>query len=223
MRSNADIKAPIHTKKKIIMVMGVQRSGTTVLLESLGMDETVKMVHEYDDDFFDNYFLRPLSEIKEQIDGLTKLPVLKPISETKFRRIEDVLQEYRDFSVWIVWIYRDPVNVYYSQVTKWGFSMEQVASDWNIRNAKILSALAGHEDRIAIVRYEDIISSVEVFKRLCEYLGVAGTSLFRSDSAGGRNHLCQELIQRIENGTSAVLSELDRHRRFTPEIPHTQQ
>jgi hypothetical protein len=52
------------TKKRLIMVMGVQRSGTTVLFDSLARDETLTSFGEsVDSAVYYKYRLRPLAEI----------------------------------------------------------------------------------------------------------------------------------------------------------------
>src|SRR5438094_5316389 len=97
---------------ELIMVMGVQRSGTNVLFDSLATDRTLSAFPEdIDSAWYCNFLLRPLSELAALIERAPGRILLKPISETCRRSLVDVAEEYRSYPLRFVWIYRDPVNV----------------------------------------------------------------------------------------------------------------
>lgn len=201
-------------KKKIIMVMGVQRSGTTILLKCLSKDRNISTFNEDHSDFFKNYFLRPLSKIELQVRKINKLILLKPISETIVRSINDIFEEYKEYDVWIPWIYRDPVNVYYSHLLNiCAFQkVDDFIDSWNKRNQKILSVLPKYGHKILIFRYEDIISSDRIFFELCQSLKINGQFLFGDDPSAGIKNLSSELKRRIYRGTYKTLAELNKNR-----------
>lgn len=201
-------------KIKIIMVMGVQRSGTNVLRESFGKDPEISDFNESaDSELFQDWKLRPEKEIRPILQRLGGPILTKPISETKFRSINDVMKEFCDYDVWISWIYRDPINVYYSQIIKWEMvknrGIESFIDDWNKRNRSILTALPSYSSKIAIVQYENLISHPEIFNGMCRFFGIQGEHLFRKDSSGGQKNLSGETKAKIARGTADILSELN--------------
>lgn len=107
-------------KKRFIFVMGVQRSGTNALRRSLSLSPGVIAFNEAEDsEYFHNWYLRPEPDIREHLMAVP-LPVLfKPISETLRRPLADIIEEYADYDLSVVWIYRDPLNVYYSTAKRW--------------------------------------------------------------------------------------------------------
>jgi hypothetical protein len=204
-------------KIKIIMVMGVHRSGTNALFNSLAEDTNFRSFNESDDsEIFCEWNLRPESEIRSILQGSDPI-LLKPVSETEFRSVIDVIKEYESYEVWIPWIFRDPVNVYLSWFRKWNMpSVDEFIQMWNRRNQSILMALPDFGTRIGIVRYEDLVSDPQVFYRACGFFGIMGRYLFREDSQGGRRNLPVEIITKIERGTTQILNRLNKSRRFTP-------
>src|SRR5438067_13793860 len=101
--------------KQIIMVIGVQRSGTTVLFESLAVDKSLTAYPEdVDSAVYYRFQLRAFSEISGVIQAAPGRVLLKPISENWDRTLVALNAEYSGFAVRFVWIYRDPVNVLYS-------------------------------------------------------------------------------------------------------------
>ncbi len=206
-----------YDKLKIIMVMGVQRSGTNALFNSFAKDPKFRSFNECDDsEIFYDWNLRPESEIRSILRGSGPV-LLKPVNETDFRSVTDVIREYEDYDIWIPWIYRDPVNVYYSWLTKWNMSsVDEFIEMWNRRNQSILTALHDFGTRIAIVRYEDLVADPQVFFRACGFFSVKGEYLFREDSESGRRNLPSNVITEIEQGTTKILTQLNKSRSFTP-------
>ncbi len=199
------------------MVMGVQRSGTNALRRSLSLDPRVAGFNESKDSpLFKNWYLRREASIRDFLNGVPGTVLIKPISETRKRTVADIFEEYQAYDLWMPWIYRDPVNVYHSRIRRWPelTDIDRFVDSWNSRNRSALEAIPGHADRMAIVRYEECIADPTVFWGLCRFLNVEGEYLFRRDSAGGYRRLDRELQQRILEGTSEVLQELDAARRF---------
>src|SRR5437764_7523635 len=110
-----------HHSPELIMVMGVQRSGTNTLFSSLAGDKTVAAFPEdIDSAFYSQFRLRPLSDLAPLIERAGGRILLKPISETFVRSLAEVAGEFRAYRLRFVWIYRDPVNVLHSmQREKW--------------------------------------------------------------------------------------------------------
>lgn len=204
-------------KLKIIMVMGVQRSGTNALFNSFAKDTNFRAFNECDDsEIFYEWNLRPECEIRSILRGSGPV-LLKPVNETDFRSVTDVIREYKDYDVWIPWIYRDPVNVYYSWLTKWNMpSVDEFIEMWNRRNQSILTILPDFGSRIGIVRYEDLVADPQVFYRACGFFSITGEYLFREDSESGRRNLSNRVITEIEQGTTQILNNLNKSRTFKP-------
>lgn len=206
-------------RNKLVMVMGLQRSGTSALIEALGQDPNVQVETEAPDGpIYDQYFLRPEPELRQTIWRIKRRVLLKPISEIQRRSVQDVLEEYRFYGVKLVWIYRDPVNVWSSAnkdlAVKWEWFANWVRL-WNEGNQSVLDALRGpYRNQIAIVRYEDLIARRETFEALCAFLDLdpRNNLFWRQDEKKGRQRLDEEVQRRIEEGTGEVLAQLDSHR-----------
>ncbi|MBC8501286.1 MAG: sulfotransferase domain-containing protein [DPANN group archaeon] len=212
--------------KKIIMIMGVNRSGTNALRESLSNDSKVNAFNEHkNNEFFVDYYLRPKKKIRPLIHKSLRPILLKPINESRIRSVSDVLEEYKNYDVRIIWIYRDPVNVHQSQKSFYNKPPRQYPKykdvdwfikDWNERNKSILFALKDYKKNIVIIKYEDIILSPSVFWNVCEFVEIKGKYLFRKDSLNGRKFLPEEVKAKIDEKTSSVLKNLDQNRTFRP-------
>jgi len=226
----------LSNKKRLILVMGIQRGGTTVLFKSLAADYDCAGYHEHlDSEVFLNWNLRPEKEIRDVLRATERPAILKPINETTFRSVEDVLREYGDYDVRIVWPYRDPCDVFYSTVDFFqhdrrandpfyeglvGLSSPEAAVDgfveqWNRRHRSALDAQAVYSDRVFIVSYEDILRDVSVFDGLCRAVGVKGVYIFRMNTRRSRM-LTSEVRARIHRGTAETQKALAAARSFRP-------
>ncbi|RME23618.1 MAG: hypothetical protein D6798_13160 [Deltaproteobacteria bacterium] len=203
---------------RLVLIMGVQRSGTNALFKSLTSAPGVLGVNESPDSaFFENVLLRPEPALRPHLRAHDGPIVLKPISETNRRGVDEVIDELLAHDPVVPWIYRDPVNCFHSHVQRWkGFRgrPQQFAEHWSRRNRLALDALDRHGDRIAIVRYEDLVADPSVFHALADFVGVPGSYLFRADRGLGRNHQPAEVQACIDAGTAATVARLDAARRF---------
>ena len=201
---------------RLVLVMGVQRSGTNALFKSLTSDPSVLGVNEAPDSaFFQDVLLRPEPELRPHLLAHAGPVVLKPISETNRRSVAAVLDELAAYDPLVAWIYRDPVHCFQSHVERWqGFRdrAAEFAAHWSERNRLALQALATHGERIAIVRYEDLVEDPQVFAGLCDWLGVPGSYLFRADRGRGRQAQPAEVQAVIDQGTAEVRAALDEAR-----------
>jgi len=111
--------------------------------------------------------------------------------------LEDLREEFGAYALRIVWIYRDPVNVFYSMHREGWVPFNEIGSDLYIEQWKKRSYLAHefyqrHSDLIAIVRYEDFFVDSDVFRGLCDWLNIESKSFFqvREVVCGGKNEHC---------------------------------
>lgn len=208
--------------KQVIMVMGVQRSGTTAVFRSLASDQSVTAYDEsIDSAVYTKYRLRPLPEIAPLLDAAPDAVLLKPLSETFYRTLENIAGEYARYALRVVWIYRDPVNVLYSMHRQGWLSLSEIAGAvhldrWNERNRLALQFATTHPEQIALVRYEDCLVDAQVFRRLTGWLGLKSKPLFRKDSTSGRRNIPAAAQQIIDAATRETLSALDELRTFKP-------
>ena len=208
-------------KKRLIMVMGTQRSGTTALFRSLAHDRALTSFHESAEDaLYYLYRLRPVRETAAILNAAPGAVLLKPITETIDRSLEDLKTEYANYALKFVWIYRDPVNVLHSMSRKgWlprALEGEPGAVTWVARNQLALRFQKDHPGAIAIVRYEDLVSDPTIFGSLCKSLDVNGAPVFREDRGSGRSELPLAIQRAIEAATGATLQALDCARTFRP-------
>jgi hypothetical protein len=204
--------------KKIIMVMGVQRSGTNALFHSLAGDPSLAAYNEKEyDEFYDFYLLRPEPEIRHLFLSIPGTLLLKPISESFKRSPGKVFDEYAGYDLHIVWIYRDPVNVFYSGVHQGWYGLHDYKFQtwlWNYRNKKLLTSLPRYHKQITIIRYDELIADQTILARLYKRLGVQGKNDLHGDSNAGRKSLPEDIQQHIENTTRPVLTALDDARTY---------
>jgi Concanavalin A-like lectin/glucanases superfamily/Sulfotransferase family len=205
---------------ELIMVMGVQRSGTSVLYSSLATDERLSAFpEEIDSSFYYAFRLRPVGELAPLIARSAGRILLKPISETFVRSLVQLADEFRTYPIRFVWIYRDPVNVLHSmQRQKWIAPQDIAKPDhllaWHVRNQYAIQFHRQSPEQIAIVRYEDLCLDPMVFLKLTDWLGLNCESLFHNDSVSGRKHVPYRAQRAIEARTSRTLRALNAARRF---------
>ena len=209
---------------ELIMVMGVQRSGTTALFHSLATDKTLTVLPEdIDSAFYYQFRLRPVTELAPLIERIGGRILLKPISETFMRSLAEVAKEFRAYPVRFVWIYRDPVNVLHSmQREKWIAPQDIDRPDhvlaWRQRNQYALEFQRQFSDQIAVLRYEDLCLDPEVFGQLARWLSLNCKPSFRNDSAMGRKHVPRAAQRTIDASSSRTLRALNAARTFKPRL-----
>ncbi len=213
-------------KKRVIMVMGVQRSGTSALFESLAYDERLTPFNESIDSLvYYKYRLRPLPEIAPLFDAAPGPVLLKPICETVDRSLEQLVADHHDYDLRMVWIFRDPVNVLYSMhregwVPSFDITHNHYSADWVRRNQLALQFQRSHPDQIVLTRYRDCVIDPVVFRQIATWLGVEGRSVFRRDSRQGRRRLPPAEQQKIDRVVGPTLKKLDDARTFRPRRRH---
>jgi hypothetical protein len=203
---------------RLVMVMGVQRSGTNALFKCLTSARGVQAFNEAPDNAaFEACDLRPEPTLRALLAAAPGPVVLKPINESKHRPVAAVLEEFGAHDLRAVWIFRDPVNCYHSHIVRWaGFRgrPEAFAASWSARNRSALDALAAHPERLALVRYEDLVADPRVLASLAAFLGLSGAWLFRADRAAGQQEVSVEAQCVIQAHTLDLLAALDAARTF---------
>ena len=144
--------------------------------------------------------------------------LLKPVRESRRRSPLEVATEYSDYDLSIIWLYRDPVNVYRSWLEKgWVKSMPQeFASHWMTRNEGCLDSRGALGDTLIMVRYEDLVAHPACVEDLAGRLGLAVQSTLRADRNVGRTCLPADVQEKIDAVTRATLVTLDTARSIRP-------
>jgi hypothetical protein len=220
---------------KIIMIVGHQSSGTTAMYDCLIADKRYAAIHEDENnELYLHWNLRPEKEIRDLLRGLGKPLLTKPVNETARRGLGAVFQEFCDYDLQMVCMYRDPVSTYFSGILRTirrnmrgavGIDDGWMSIDfrnpvkwcqmWSRRyRERVFPALVEYGNRIAVVRYEDLIADRAVFDGVCRRVKSRGEYLFRADNGGGR--YLHEFRDVIMENTSEVLAELDGWRTFRP-------
>jgi hypothetical protein len=220
---------------KIVMITGHQKSGTTAMMRALGADSSFATINEHrDSPLYLNWNLRPEKEIRHILHGIGHPIITKPVNETRYRGIADIFEEYKEYDLHIVFMYRDPINTYFSNMMlriknellqrkdsqlsiRFPHPSEWCQS-WNRRMTTVLDALPMYDHQITLVRYEDVVSDIDVFNEICDRVGVKGKPLFRDDNNGGRLYLPGKTQQQIINFTVNTLKDLNTARTFVSYI-----
>lgn len=211
-------------RKKLIMIMGVQRSGTTALFESLaGATGVTPRQESSGDEIYDDYFLRPEPEIRSALHALPGIVLLKPVRESERRAPLEVAAEYSNYDLRIVWLYRDPVNVYHSFL-RLGWSGDSpdeaswFAEHWAKRNVEALSALDSCQKQLLFVSYDDLTNYPDLTSALAKALGIRSSSSLRRDFSGGRKVLPASMQKIIDLPTAPVRKALAAARSIRPHL-----
>ncbi len=209
-------------KQKLIMILGVQRSGTTALFETLATAPGLTSYHEAADDavYFD-YYLRPEPEIRSVLQAAPNSVLLKPVRESELRSLHSLFDEYAAYDLQIIWLYRDPVNVLYSYERKgWANrdAFESLGQEWALRNQAMLEALPQAQEHLTIVRYEDLLQDPTLVHALAHRFDLQIRSTLATDSNAGRKKLPLELQETIDQITARTLTLLDQTRTLRPAL-----
>lgn len=209
---------PGSPRKSLIMIMGVQRSGTTALFDILAEASGVSPRQESPgDEIYDDFYLRPETEIRGVLHSLPGTVLLKPVRESERRDPLEVAAEYRDYDLRIVWLYRDPVNVFHSYVRR-GWCEDSTAAaysfalDWCRRNFGGIAAAETLGDRMLVACYDDLTTHRPLVFDLAGRLGLRTTRQLREDSSGGRRALPAESQRILEEYTEVARRGLDARR-----------
>jgi hypothetical protein len=201
------------------MVMGVQRSGTTALSETLATDPSVRLFPESEgNEIYSDWLLRPESEIRPYLLGTDGTVVLKPVRESDIRSPLEVALEYRRYDLTIVWLYRDPFDVLRSWQAK-GWAKAAGGTGWLLqtwmrRNRSCLTSRTALGKRLIVVRYEDLVAHPECVDELGRRLGLAIHSTLRRESVRPRE--APESAPRLMPMIERTLSALDAARDIRP-------
>ncbi|MBD3245631.1 MAG: hypothetical protein GF333_01295 [Candidatus Omnitrophica bacterium] len=223
---------------KLVMVSGIQRSGTSVLYYTLLNGKTCCGYEEaIDSELFKDWNLKPESQIRECLQNSEKPVLIKMPNATADHRINQILEEFHAYTVYLVWIYRDPVNVCYSTLehyrhrtdAKQAFydsiarypdplaAIDGFIEQWRERNRQVIDALSLSAQNIFVVKYEDLVEDPGVVAALCRHLGIAFRYNFRPDSNAGYTYLPEDVCRKIARMTADVWCQLDECRHFTPD------
>lgn len=223
--ANATRTIAAMSAKRLLMIMGVQRSGTSALFAALA---TAPMVTPRDesaaDELYEDFFLRPEPQTRDVLAALPGTVLLKPVRESERRSPEEVSKEYADYDLTIIWLYRDPVNVMHSYLRHgWMRNANDAAAtlfatEWDKRNRSAITARASLGPRLVVVRYEDLVAGRGVLPRLAHHLGLAINADFGEDTALGRRTLDPHLQAVIDRHVRTTLGALDSQRTTIPSV-----
>lgn len=206
---------------QIIMITGHQRSGTTALFKALSQDPSLLGINESsDNEIFRSWNLKPEPDIRDFLQSLDQRLLTKPVNETNTRHLSEIIKEYAAYDLHIIFLYRDPVNVYFSQVMKRIASGKPVLGFfdfgviWNQRNRMVLEVLDQHHEQISLIKYEDLTHNSRVFDGLCEQLQIEAESTFRDDSKNGVKYLYPKVREQLTAQTQSVMDQLNSGRFF---------
>jgi cytochrome P450 len=202
------------------MIMGVQRSGTTALFETLATAPGLTSYHEAADDavYFD-YYLRPEPKIRALLQAAPGSVLLKPVRESELRSLHSLLDEYAAYDLQIIWLYRDPVNVLYSyERLGWAGpdTFETLSWKWVARNQATMEARPKAQSHLTIVRYEDLLRDPALIHTLAHRFDLKVQSTLETDSNAGRKRMSVEAQKAIDQITATTLLQLDQMRSVRP-------
>lgn len=208
---------------QLLFVMGMHRSGASILFDSLALHPEMEAHCEGPDSpFFELWWLKPEPVLRPLLSRPNQKVLIKAQSETQVRSVESVLAEFLDYDPKAVWIFRNPRDVWASNVRILGLTdqhMQAWLEMWNRSHESLLTAMVGeHGHRITLVRYEDLCQEPErMYFDLCATLDIRPAKcLFRDETITESPKLSKSTTWLIESGTSDVLGRLDERRSLVP-------
>jgi hypothetical protein len=213
--------------RRLVLVIGFPRSGTTALFDGLSTSPGVVAHHEpddsperraVDDPFYFDERLRPEPEVAERIRSASGPVLLRPMEDLATRSLDAVFAEYAGYDLRVVWLYRDAAKVLGSAVARGWWeptraNIDRAILEWNRRNRLVLGC---SEPDLIIVRYEDLTADPALVARLGDRLGLVASPVFGADLGRGLDRLAPPDIDRIRSETAAVRLELDGRRSLLP-------
>lgn len=192
-----------------VLVAGMQRSGTNLLMETLEWSALTDVYHETDDRAFDNYEMRPRAVVRELMRR-SRAPVFVVKSLCELDQVRSLMDDFGPArTLWIVRAFDDTVN---SAVKSFGHFANQVhrlAKDksaagwrgrgmsdetqallrrfdrpalddasaaalmWYYRNVLLFEQGLDQDDRVLLVRYENLVRSpAEEIREVFGFLGL---------------------------------------------------
>jgi hypothetical protein len=217
-RTQIDATSANLVLPKLILVMGVQRSGGTTFLHAFNRDPNLTILKQVThSEIYSDTHLRPEAQIRDYLCGCKKTVVLEPKSETKFRDLSTVLNEFAAYPITVLWNYANPVSVYARRLKRYPHKAgiaheEEFIQMWLQRQQRALDAYKEYPNTMVFVRLEDIVQDPRVFWKTCAALGIRGTYRFYKDKECVQSQLSTDTRQRIEQGTAEMINVLDQKR-----------
>lgn len=114
---------PLFLEKKLILVLGCQRSGTTMLLDVMKRSRLCRVYHEADEAAYDDWRLRS-PEVIRQLLKKSRPPfvVMKALNELQQSKTLLVLHD----NTQAIWMVRDHRDVSDSAVKLWGDAQKKI-------------------------------------------------------------------------------------------------
>lgn len=204
----------------LICASGYQRSGTTVLFNSLAAKNRQYSFNESpDSEAFTNKKLSSQAELMPLARRCGGKLIVKPNKLFSMFTLEEIVRRYSNFDIKIVWSFRNPVNVYSSHfqmvrgrgVQEHGESEfdQKIVNGWKERNSAILNGLKYRVLPILLVQYEKLIESYDPGQQIARFTGLEYTHRHKKkyDHDLG-NQLPQAVSHRVRDETRDIFEEL---------------
>lgn len=207
-----------NATRRIVMILGVQRSGTTALFQAFAAARGVIPCEESpQDDLYDEFFLRPEPAIRAAIRDRPGTILMKPVRESERRGPAGIAREFSrqaGYDLRMVWMYRDPVNVFDSYVRRgWTVPTEEAAREfaiqWRRRNLGAIEDAPALGPGFLILRYEDLSDDPTLVGQVAEAIGLATPGAYGTDKASGRHALDPKIRAVIDEVTRETRARLD--------------
>lgn len=199
--------------KRLRMVMGYQRSGTNALFKCLSSQAVVSLGETYRSDVYRKWLLRSEKELRLSFARIDKPILLKPISESYVRSMDDVIAEFHAYDLKIVFICRDPVNVYYSNLLhdplQYGQDIRSFTSLWQQRLRRSICHERFLPSHVIYVRYEDLVSDGSLVDSVARYVDLPATNCLTKDLNAGYTRLSEGDIRFVKQETNDLVEALN--------------
>ena len=205
---------------KLICASGYQRSGTTVLFNSLAARNRHCSFNESpDNEAFTNKNLLPQNILMPLATKCGGKLIVKPNKLFSMFTLDEIAQRYSNFDMRIVWSFRNPVDVYSShfqmarrtKIQDHGESEfdAKLVNAWKARNSAVLNGIRRRVVPILIVQYEELIASNERNEKISRFCGVEYMPRHKMKHNHGLGQYLSDTVRRkVTEETRGIYEEL---------------
>jgi hypothetical protein len=172
-------------RRRLVFTSGYQRSGTTVLFRSVEASHPGIAFNESPDNpLFVGKNLKRQVEILELVDSIGGLAIAKANKLFSMYSCAEIASRYPRFQLYLIWAFRDPVDVYASH---WAMVSqkpttehpdapdEAIIEGMNERNRNVLDAAKDRLLRVLFLSHDDMSAGRDYRPLLQSFAGLTAT------------------------------------------------
>jgi hypothetical protein len=205
--------------RRLILTVGYQRSGTTVLFRSVeAANPAISFNESPDNPLFKSKDLRRQSEILPVVDKLGGVVVAKANKLFSAYDCSELAQRYSAFRIHVVWSFRNPLHVYASHwsMVNGGVPIaahpaeadKRIVEGMVMRNRRVLDGAARGDVRALFLSHDAACEGADYRALLKEFCGLDAVPKQRLRGSPHAAQLPPQVAQEVLEQTRGVYAEM---------------